>query len=99
MGERIRLIPAMLVDAVAGRFPALSRARLLVLLLGVLYIISPIDFVPESALLLLGLTDDVLVAGWVVASTLDAAGEYALWRRAVPYPVSATVVRENSSAK
>ncbi len=82
--ERIRVVPAMLRDALAGRFPALSRPRVLMLLLGVLYIVSPIDLLPESALLLLGLSDDVLIAGWVVAGTLDAAGEYALWRRYAP---------------
>lgn len=82
--ERLRLIPAMLRDALTGRFPALSRLRVVMLLLGVLYIVSPVDLMPESALMLLGLGDDVLIAGWVVASTLDAAGEYALWRRYVP---------------
>jgi uncharacterized membrane protein YkvA (DUF1232 family) len=92
MFERIRLIPAMLADALAGRFPMLRRTRLAVMLLGVLYIVSPIDFVPESALLLLGLTDDVLVAGWLAASTLDAAGEYAMWRKAAAVPVSSTEV-------
>lgn len=91
--ERVRLLPAMLADSLAGRFPALSRLRLGMLLLGVLYVVSPVDLVPESALLLLGLTDDVLVAGWVVATALDAAGEYATWRRTVPYPT--TVVDEN----
>ncbi len=86
--ERVRLLPAMLADSLAGRFPALSRLRLGMLLLGVLYVVSPVDLVPESALLLLGLTDDVLVAGWVVATALDAAGEYAAWRRTVPYPTT-----------
>jgi uncharacterized membrane protein YkvA (DUF1232 family) len=94
--ERVRLLPAMLADSLAGRFPALSRLRLGMLLLGVLYVVSPVDLVPESALLLLGLTDDVLVAGWVVATALDAAGEYAVWRRAVPYPT--TVVDEDGQA-
>ena len=94
--ERVRLLPAMLADSLAGRFPALSRLRLGMLLLGVLYVVSPVDLVPESALLLLGLTDDVLVAGWVVATALDAAGEYAVWRRAVPYPT--TVVEEDRQA-
>jgi len=80
MLERVKLIPAMLADTLTGRFPLLSRSRLAVMLLGVLYIVSPVDLVPESALLLLGLTDDVLVAGWLAATTLDAAGEYATWR-------------------
>jgi uncharacterized membrane protein YkvA (DUF1232 family) len=87
LGERVRLLPAMVSDSLTGRFPGLTRARLVLMLLGVLYVLSPVDLVPESVMLLLGLTDDVLVAGWVVAAAIDAAGDYALWRRAVPYPV------------
>jgi uncharacterized membrane protein YkvA (DUF1232 family) len=99
MLERIRLIPAMLADTFAGRFPMLSRTRLAMMLLGVLYIVSPIDLVPESALLLLGLTDDVLVAGWLAATTLDAAGEYAMWRKVEAYPVQSTVVDEQPARR
>lgn len=90
LAERIRVLPAMLIDALAGRFPALSRLRAAALLAGVLYVVSPVDLLPESAMLLVGLTDDVLVAGWVVAAALDAAGEYALWRRLAPIRVNAT---------
>lgn len=86
LGERVRLLPAMVADSLAGRFPGLTRARLALMLLGVVYVVSPVDLLPESAMLLLGLTDDVLVAGWVVAAAIDAAGDYALWRRMVPYP-------------
>jgi uncharacterized membrane protein YkvA (DUF1232 family) len=82
--ERVRLLPSMVRDAAAGRYPALSKGRITALALGVVYILSPIDLVPESLMLLVGMTDDVLVAGWVVAGLLDASGEYALWRRAVP---------------
>lgn len=89
MAERIRLVPAMVIDALAGRFPLVSRARMVMLLLGVLYVVSPVDLLPESVMLLFGLTDDVLVAGWVVASVLDSAGDYALWRRAAPVRVVA----------
>lgn len=90
--ERLQLMPAMIIDALAGRFPLLSRARAAMLLLGVLYVVSPVDLLPESALMLFGLTDDVLVGGWVVAAALDAAGDYALWRRTAPVTVPARVV-------
>jgi uncharacterized membrane protein YkvA (DUF1232 family) len=91
--ERIRLMPSMVKDAAAGRYPGLKKGRLALLALGVLYIVSPMDLVPESFMLLLGVTDDVLVAGWVVAGMLEAAGDYATWRRVVP----ATVVQASSA--
>jgi uncharacterized membrane protein YkvA (DUF1232 family) len=74
----------MVRDAAQGRYPALSRARLAALAVGVLYVLSPVDLMPESLMLLFGLTDDVLIAGWVVAGLLEAAGDYALWRSVVP---------------
>ncbi len=92
MAERIRLMPSMIKDAAAGRYPGLSKARLAALAFGVLYILSPLDLVPESLMLLVGMTDDVLVAGWVVAGLLNASGDYALWRSVVP----ATVVQASS---
>jgi hypothetical protein len=72
-----------------GRSPPLLRSD------APLYIVSPVDLLPESALFLLGMTDDVLVAGWVVSAALDAAGEYALWRRLVP--ATATTAQPSSS--
>jgi uncharacterized membrane protein YkvA (DUF1232 family) len=74
----------MVKDAAAGRYPALSKGRLALLAVGVAYILSPVDLMPESLMMLFGMTDDVLVASWVVAGLLDASGEYALWKRAVP---------------
>jgi uncharacterized membrane protein YkvA (DUF1232 family) len=82
--ERARLLPSMVRDAAAGRYPALGKGRLTVLALGVLYVLSPFDLMPESLMLLFGMTDDVLIAGWVVAGLLDAAGDYAAWRQVVP---------------
>jgi uncharacterized membrane protein YkvA (DUF1232 family) len=84
LAERVRLLPAMVKDAAAGRYPALSKGRLALLAVGVAYILSPVDLMPESLMMLFGMTDDVLVASWVVAGLLDASGEYALWKRAVP---------------
>lgn len=51
------------------RFANLSRTELIIMLLAVLYIISPVDVVPEILTGPLGLTDD-LAAAVVIGSTM-----------------------------
>jgi uncharacterized membrane protein YkvA (DUF1232 family) len=45
-----------------------------------IYIVSPIDLVPEALLTIPGLADDAVVAGWLIAAVLGATGAYAGWR-------------------
>lgn len=77
---RIASIPGMLRDTLLGRWRGLGRGRLLLLAVGVAYLVSPVDVLPELLLTIPGLADDALVAGWVVASLLSAAGDYRDWR-------------------
>lgn len=51
------------------RLANLSRTELIIMLLAVLYIISPVDLVPEVLTGPLGLTDDV-AAAVLIGSTL-----------------------------
>lgn len=51
------------------RFANLSRTELVIMLLAVLYIISPVDLVPEVLAGPLGLTDD-LAAAVVIGTTM-----------------------------
>jgi uncharacterized membrane protein YkvA (DUF1232 family) len=54
----------------------------MVLVIALLYVVSPIDLVPD-AIPLLGLLDDVLVAGYALK---QAAGELERYRKTVPTP-------------
>jgi uncharacterized membrane protein YkvA (DUF1232 family) len=75
---------SMLADLKAGNMSALPVKDLLLLLLGVLYLVSPIDFLPEIALGPLGLVDDTGVLALVLvqltsmldrrAATMNNAG-------------------------
>lgn len=51
------------------RLANLSRTELLIMLVAVLYILSPVDLVPEALAGPLGLTDD-LAAAVVIGSTM-----------------------------
>ena len=76
---RVGSIPRMVRDVLRGDFDGLSRGRLLMMLLAVLYIVSPVDLLPEAILTIPGLADDAAVAAWLVASLLGATSAYRLW--------------------
>lgn len=58
---------SLLSDIKSGRLSALPVTDLMLTLLGVLYLISPVDFLPEVALGPLGLLDDTGVLALVIA--------------------------------
>ncbi len=78
---RLRLLPAMVRDAAAGRWTGPGRRRLAAAALGTVYLLSPVDAVPELWTPLLGLVDDGLVAAFVAASVRTATQDYARARR------------------
>jgi uncharacterized membrane protein YkvA (DUF1232 family) len=51
------------------------------LLAGVLYVVSPVDLVPELLLPVLGLGDDALVIGWIAASVINETESFLGWER------------------
>ncbi len=85
--ERLASIPRMALDVLLGRYDGTSRGRLLLMVMAALYIVSPVDLLPEALLTLPGLADDAVVAGWLVASLFGATTGYAAWRDSrIPRP-------------
>ena len=79
VGERFAALPRMAGATLTGRYPGLGRGRLLVMLAGVLYLVSPVDLVPEALLLVFGLADDALVAAWLAGTVLAETERYLAW--------------------
>ena len=86
---RLSALPRLVRDVLAGRYVEVSRGRLLLMALAVLYIVSPIDLVPEALLTIPGMVDDVAVAGWLVSAVLGATAAYVAWEGGTP-PAPAT---------
>ncbi len=78
--RRLGSIPAMLRDSLTGVFPGLSRGKLALMALATMYIVSPIDFLPEAFLTIPGLADDAVVAVWLAATLFTATDHYRAWR-------------------
>ena len=76
---RVASIPRMVRDVLKGDYDGLSRGRLLLMVGAVLYIVSPVDLLPEAILTIPGLADDAAVAAWLIASLLGATSAYRMW--------------------
>jgi uncharacterized membrane protein YkvA (DUF1232 family) len=94
-GLRVQLAATwrMLRAATAGRYPGLSRGTLALLALAALYVVSPIDFVPEALLSVLGVLDDAAVAVWLAGTLAWETERFRAWEAVPPAPGGPTGAR------
>ncbi|RCV53010.1 YkvA family protein [Marinitenerispora sediminis] len=90
--ERAAAVPRLLGARLRGRYTEMSTSKLALFVLAALYIVSPIDLVPEFFAPILGLADDVGVAVWLVASLLSETERFMEWEARGPEYVQGHVV-------
>jgi uncharacterized membrane protein YkvA (DUF1232 family) len=66
----------MLRDSFTGRWNDAPRLKVLAGLLGIVYVISPLDILPEILLGPFGLGDDLAIAALSVAALLGSAEDW-----------------------
>ncbi len=79
---RLAATPRMLRDVLLGRWNGIGRGKVALMGLALVYLVSPIDLLPEAVLTIPGLADDALVAAWLVSALLAATGSYRTWEAA-----------------
>jgi uncharacterized membrane protein YkvA (DUF1232 family) len=79
LGKRLAAIPRMVMAILRGEYD--GKARLATLLLSGAYIVSPVDLVPEAALLLFGLIDDAAMAAFFAGALMDETERFLEWER------------------
>lgn len=94
--ERLGVVPRMGLATLSGRYPELSRARIGLFALAALYLVSPVDVIPEALLLGVGLVDDVAVAAWLLASLLVETDRFLAWEDERARVVPGQVVHERA---
>ena len=77
--QRARALPRLLRARKHG-YKGLSLTQPALWLLAVVYLVSPIDLLPEL-LPLIGVTDDAGVLLWLLTNVSDASGKYLRWER------------------
>jgi uncharacterized membrane protein YkvA (DUF1232 family) len=93
LGVHVAAVPRMLGMALSGRYPGLAKGRVVLALLGVLYILSPVDLMPEVLLGVFGLGDDALVAAWVAGAMLGETDAFLRWEAEQRRVVVGQVIR------
>lgn len=81
LGTRMRALPRWAAATLSGAYPGTSRGRLTALAAAALYVLSPIDLVPEAVLPFIGLADDALVVAWLAGQLLGETDEFLRWER------------------
>jgi uncharacterized membrane protein YkvA (DUF1232 family) len=79
LGERLSALPRLFGATLRGRYD--GRGRLAGMVLAAVYILVPVDFVPELLLGPLGLVDDSMVAVWLAGAVLSETERFLVWER------------------
>lgn len=103
LGMRLAALPRMFRSALSGRYQGLTLSRLGLMAAAVAYIVSPLDLIPEAALLMFGTVDDALVLSWLAAAFVTETESYLAWEDGavvVPEdgPLPATVPSSSTEA-
>lgn len=79
---RLRAIPRMVGSVMRGDYAGMGKGKLALFGLGVVYLVSPIDVIPDF-LMVIGVADDFGVFLWLMASLLGESGRYVQHERGV----------------
>jgi uncharacterized membrane protein YkvA (DUF1232 family) len=94
LATRINAFPRLVGAVMSGRWNGVGQGRLALMGLAVLYLVSPVDLMPEGLLLAIGLVDDVVVATWLAGSALDATERFIVWEHTQPRVVESHVITD-----
>lgn len=79
VGRRLAALPRMIKASIRGEYD--GGRRLLGMAAAVLYILSPIDALPEMVFLAFGLIDDAFVITWLVGTLLGETERFLDWEK------------------
>lgn len=92
LGQRVAALPRLLGRALRGSYRGWDRTRAVTVVLGALYVLSPVDLMPEALLGLFGLADDALVAAWLAGAVLSEVDAFLDFEKAEERVVQGSVV-------
>jgi uncharacterized membrane protein YkvA (DUF1232 family) len=81
VGTRLTALPRLVWATFRGEYQGTSRGRLLAIIGALLYVISPVDLVPELVLPFIGLGDDAVVIGWIAVALINDTESFLRWER------------------
>ena len=92
LGERFAALPRLGRATLEGRYGGMGLGRMLAFLIATLYIVSPIDLMPEVLLPLIGGADDLAVLAWLTGALIGEADRFLDWESERPRAYADDVV-------
>lgn len=90
LGRRLMALPRLIMASLRGEYDGGRRLGLMAL--ATLYIVSPVDLVPEAFLFVVGLVDDAMVVAWLAGAVLSETERFLEWERGRAMVVAGRVV-------
>jgi uncharacterized membrane protein YkvA (DUF1232 family) len=81
VGRRVAAIPRMIRASLRGEYD--GNLRLALMAAASLYIVSPLDAVPEALFLFVGLIDDAFVVTWLTGAVLSETERFLEWEKSM----------------
>ena len=94
--DHLSLLADMASDITKGRYTDYSKGNFLLAVAALIYVVSPLDLVPDF-LIVLGLLDDVAIVGWAMSRLKTEVDKYQAFvaeKAAVEPPVEVAVAAE-----
>ncbi|MFC7544824.1 YkvA family protein [Plantactinospora sp. GCM10030261] len=77
LGARLAALPRMISATRRGEYD--GGLRIALMAAATAYVVSPVDLVPEAALMIFGLADDALMIAWLAGSVLSETERFLAW--------------------
>jgi uncharacterized membrane protein YkvA (DUF1232 family) len=78
--QRAKALPRLWKAWRGGSYPELPRSQVVMWAVALVYLVSPIDFLPEF-LPVIGVTDDAGVLVWLLSSLSTTSGTFLRWEK------------------
>lgn len=87
--EEIKIALELIRDWLKGEYKNLSKSSVIMIIIGFLYLINPLDIIPDF--IVGGFLDDAAVLAYIFKKIKDEISEYKKWRRDLGYKEDYTV--------
>jgi uncharacterized membrane protein YkvA (DUF1232 family) len=79
IGKRVAALPRMLRATARREYDGGMRVAMMAA--ATLYVVSPIDFIPEAIFLVFGLADDAVMITWLAGTVLSETERFLEWEK------------------
>jgi uncharacterized membrane protein YkvA (DUF1232 family) len=81
VGQRVAAIPRMIRASLRREYD--GNLRMLLMAAAAVYIVSPLDAIPEAFFLFVGLIDDAFVVTWLTGALLSETERFLEWEKSM----------------